>query len=45
MLHIIKSYWRNRWHVYEIDTGGKVWLATFGSQSDACAWVAAHYTD
>lgn len=45
MLHVIKSRWRNRWHVWEIDTGGSIWLATFRNAADACAWVRRHYED
>lgn len=35
MLQIMKSRWRNRWHVYEVDTGGTIWLATFRHAADA----------
>lgn len=45
MLHVIKSRWRDRWHVWEIDTGGRVWLATFRNHADAYAWVRRHYED
>ena len=43
MLQVFKSCWRNRWHVYEVDTGGKVWLATFASKQSAYDWLRAHY--
>lgn len=45
MLHVIKSRWRDRWHVYEIDTGGSIWLATFRNPDDAIGWVRRHYED
>jgi hypothetical protein len=45
MLHVLKSRWRNCWHIYEIDIGGKVWLATFRSEVDAYNWVRRHYAE
>lgn len=45
MLHVIKSRWRACWHVYEIDTGGSIWLATFRDCADAASWVRRHYED
>jgi len=45
MLHVVKARWRNRWHVYEIDTGGMVWLATFRNADDAEDWVLRQYED
>ena len=39
MLRVVKSRWRDRWHVYEIDTGGSVWLATFRQEEEAVAWI------
>lgn len=45
MLEIFKSKWRNRWHVYDVDTGGTVWVASFRHEEDAMAWVRAFYND
>lgn len=45
MLHVIKSRWRNRWHIYEIDTGGTAWVATFLYERDAQEWVRRFYED
>lgn len=45
MLQVMKSRWRDRWHVYEVDTGGTVWLATFLRPTDAIEWVRHHYSD
>ncbi len=44
MLHVIKSRWRNRWHVYDVDTGGIAWVATFRQETDAYDWVRKHYS-
>lgn len=44
MLQVISSrIWRNRWYVYEVDTGGKAWLATFRNAADAADWVRRYY--
>lgn len=43
MLQVVKHRWRNRWHVYEVDTGGRAWLATFRNASDAADWVRRVY--
>lgn len=40
---VIKSRWRNRWHVYEVDVGGRVWLASFASELSAKEWVRSGY--
>lgn len=45
MLHVVKSRWLSRWHVYEIDTGGKAWLATFRFGEHAEDFVNAYYAD
>jgi hypothetical protein len=45
MLQVWKSFWRDRWHVYEVDTGGTAWLATFRHPTDAIEWVRRHYAD
>jgi hypothetical protein len=45
MLHVIKSLWRDRWYVYEIDTGGWAWLATFRRKADAFEWVQSYYLE
>src|ERR1700761_945560 len=39
MIKVFRSTWRNRWHVYEVDTGGKVWLASFRSARAAYDWA------
>lgn len=43
MLQVVKSRWRNRWHIYEVDTGGRAWLASFRNVDDAADWVRWHY--
>ena len=45
MLQVVKSRWRDRWHVYDIDTGGTIWLASFQHERDAVLWVRRHYAD
>lgn len=39
MYQVFKSRWLNRWHVYEVDTGGRAWLATFNDAADAAEWA------
>jgi hypothetical protein len=45
MLRVVKSFWRNRWHVYEIDSGVRAWLATFRTEEAAVAWIHGIYND
>jgi hypothetical protein len=45
VLRVTKSRWFDRWHVYDIDTGGKVWLATFRRYADAADWISNYYAD
>ena len=45
MLQVFKSRWRNRWNVYEVDTGGCAWLASFRSEEAAVSWVHRYYDD
>jgi hypothetical protein len=44
MIEVRKSWWRKRWHVYQIgqpDT--ETWLASFRYESHAHIWVAQRF--
>jgi hypothetical protein len=42
MYEIRKSWWRKRWHVYEVGhtLGDEEWLASFRFEGHAYAWAA-----
>jgi hypothetical protein len=47
MLEVYRSIWpwRKRWHVYDVDTGGTRWVASFLHEADAIRWVDSLYRD
>lgn len=44
MMEVYKGWW-GRWHVYEVDTGGTAWVASFRHEMDAINWVRNFYNE